>query len=376
MMRNIYELKIEGKDVRRFINQLYSSGISFEYVNICSKTAIVKVSSENYERIKNIKTIYSIELLHIYGPNKVKTLIKKYNVFLISLLLGFILLNFLGNIVFDIEIDCDDADIKTLLVKELASHGIKKYSPIKDYSERKKIIDDIVKNNPNSLEWMEIERYGVKYVVRTEKRIIKNKKDDCQLRHIVAAKEGLITNIYSSSGEIKKEINDYVKKGDIIISGFITKDETQKNSVCADGKVIAETWYRVTVEVPYHYQEVIYTKERKRNISVTIFNKRYSLFKDFDHFITKETALESDIIPFKISLEDNQKIIKIDQIYTSDEADLKALELARIKLKNILGENDKILQEKKLKTIAKDSTMEVVIFFKVREDITSYQNIE
>ena len=42
----------------------------------------------------------------------------------------------------------------------------------------------------------------------------------------------------------------------------------------------------------------------------------------------------------------------------------------------IIKDENNILLEKKLKTIPKNSTIELVIFFKVKEDITSYQNIE
>ena len=45
------------------------------------------------------------------------------------------------------------------------------------------------------------------------------------------------------------------------------------------------------------------------------------------------------------------------------------------KLKHLLKNNSTILLEKKLKTIPKNSTIEVVIFFKVKEDITAYQDI-
>lgn len=42
----------------------------------------------------------------------------------------------------------------------------------------------------------------------------------------------------------------------------------------------------------------------------------------------------------------------------------------------MFDEDSTILLEKKLKTTAKNSTIEVVMFFKVKENITAYQNIE
>ena len=60
----------------------------------------------------------------------------------------------------------------------------------------------------------------------------------------------------------------------------------------------------------------------------------------------------------------------------NEELDLKALEISREKLLSHLDEDSSILLEKKLKTVAKNSTIEVMIFFKVKENITEYQNIE
>ena len=375
MFNNYYELKIEGKDVKRFIKQLYNLNIYFENLEFIDKCVYVKVDLPNYQKIKKIKTIYKIKIVKLYGLNKMKDIICRYNIFFISILFGIVLLNLLCNIVFDIEIDTDNPEIYNLVSSELKRNGIKKYTFIKDFSNRQMIINDILNNNKDHLEWMEIERVGVKYIVRVEERIIKTENEKCEPRNIVSKKNGIILNITSSSGEVKKTINDYVKKGDILISGIITKDEEEKNQVCAEGKVYAETWYQVTVEVPYNYKEIIYTKKYKRNISITIFNKRYSLFRDFTHFITEEKSIQNNIIPIKISLENNQEIIKIDQIYTNEELDIKAMELAKEKILTIIEDEDNILLEKKLKTTPKNSTIEMVIFFKVKEDITAYQTI-
>ncbi len=376
MFHNYYKLKISGKDVKRFIKQLYNMHIYFENIEFSDKSVYVKVDKDNYSKIQDIKTIYKIEVVRLYGPNRLRDIIHRYNIFFISIIIGLLMLNVLGNILFEIEIDTDNQEIYELVSRELHRHGIKKFSLIKPFSEREKIISDILEDNKEDLEWMEIERVGVKYIVRVEERIIKRENEQCPNRHIIAKKEGLILSIVSSHGEIKKAINDYVKKGDIIVSGIITKNEDEKNRVCAEGRIFAETWYQIKVEVPYNYKEIIYTKEKKKNLSITIFNKRFALFQDYADFVTEEKTLKNNILPLKLSIEDNQKIIKIDHIYTSEELDLKALEISREKLLTILGDDDEILLEKKLKTTAKDSTIEVVIFFKVKEDITAYQEIE
>lgn len=375
MFKSYYRLKITGKDVKRFLKQLYNLNIFFEEIEFKEKELYIKVDKDNYKKIKKIKTIYKIEIINLYGISKIKDIINKYNIFFICIIIGIILLNILSNMIFIIEIDTDDKKIKEIVNKELEIYNIKRFSFNKDYNERKEIIEKILKNNKETIEWIEIEKIGTKYIVRVEERIIKNKKENCSPRNIIAKRDGLIININSSTGEIKKSINDYVKKGDVIISGIITKNDEEKNKVCASGKVYAETWYQVTVEVPYNYKEIIYTKDYKKNISITFLNKRITLFKDYNNYLIKEKSISNKILPLKISLEKQQRIIKIDHIYTNEELDLKALEISKEKLKHLLKNNSTILLEKKLKTIPKNSTIEVVIFFKVKEDITAYQDI-
>ena len=43
----------------------------------------------------------------------------------------------------------------------------------------------------------------------------------------------MITSIFASSGEVVKKKYDYVKKGDILISGFIYNKELIKEKRCA-----------------------------------------------------------------------------------------------------------------------------------------------
>ena len=57
---NYYELKIEGKDVKRFIKQLYNLGIYFEEIKFIDKIVYVKIDSNNYKKLSKVKTIYKI----------------------------------------------------------------------------------------------------------------------------------------------------------------------------------------------------------------------------------------------------------------------------------------------------------------------------
>ena len=87
-----------------------------------------------------------------------------------------------------------------------------------------------MKTETEKIEWLEIDSIGTKYVVKVEERIKNEPIVDNKTQHIVAKKNAMILEIYAESGEIKVKKNDYVEKGDVLISGFITKDEEIKKN--------------------------------------------------------------------------------------------------------------------------------------------------
>ena len=87
MFKSFYKLKITGKDVKRFLKQLYNLNIYFEEIEFRKRDLYVKVDDDNYKKIKKIKTIYKIEIINLYGISKIKDIINKYNIFFICIII-------------------------------------------------------------------------------------------------------------------------------------------------------------------------------------------------------------------------------------------------------------------------------------------------
>ena len=379
MFNSIYEVKIEGKDVKRFIKTLYRRKIELLNIIYNNESVYIKLDKTNYEKLLEIKTIYEITLTKLYGLEKYKYLFKKNMLFIISVGIGFLLLFCLSNIIFEVEIVYQKKEIRSLISKELKRYNLEKYNLVLSFDKQEEIVKNILDNNKDKLEWMEIERVGVKYIIRVEERVINNIPIEGEPRHIVAKKDGIIMHVDASRGEIVKRINDYVKKGDIIISGNINKEEEVKNQVPATGKVYAEVWYEVTVDMPLTYREEYKTGKSKNALTFSFFGNNYSLF-DFwpyqEKRIKENIIFKNNILPIKLSLNREEELRVIDEVYTYEEAIDKALLKAREKLLLQLKDDEKILFEKKLKTEQNNSTIIVTVFFKVYENITDYAKVE
>ncbi len=376
-MFNYLRIKIEGKDVKRFVLNLIKRGVKFENLDLYKHVAYLKVDYPNYLKITSIKTIYEIEIVQLYGFLYIKDLIKRYYIFFIFLIYGIILYLFLSNIIFSVEVIHSKSEVRSLVMSELKERGIDRFKFVKSFDEQEKIVSDILDKNKDSLEWLEIDRVGVKYVVRVEERIIKKEVKKTENRSIIASKTGVIKKIEASKGEVLKKVNDYVKKGDVLISGNITKNDEVKNVVSATGVVYAEVWYQVKVDVPINYKREYLTDKKRYNASLCFLDHCLYLFKPFaksDNYSV--LTLGRGVSPFNISLFKEEEKKVFDTIYSEEELSNIGLSLAREKMDKIIGKEGKVLGQKKLKNTYKDSTMEVVVFFRVYENITAYSKVE
>ena len=82
MNMNKYDIRITGKDVKRFIRNLYSQGIEFFYLEYGTKTVLIRVDEKDFQKIKEIKTIYEVEVVRIYGLARIKSFFLRYRLFL------------------------------------------------------------------------------------------------------------------------------------------------------------------------------------------------------------------------------------------------------------------------------------------------------
>ena len=249
----------------------------------------------------------------------------------------------------------------------------------KSYNELEKIEDKILEDNKDKLEWIEIIESGTRYIVRLEERLLNTKEDNDGYQNIVASKSAVITDIIAYDGEKIKAINDYVTKGDIIISGSLLKPDNSSIYTKALGLVLGEVWYTVDVEYPYIYKEEHLTGNSKKVLVLNFLNKRISLF-DFNEFNSfqadSKILINNSILPINLVLEKQYEVNIIDDFLTYDEAIDKAIELAKIKLKE---GNSKIKDVKEVSILEENklvSKVSLKLFISVIEDIGVEENID
>lgn len=378
-MNNFVKIRVIGKNPTLFIKRFFKENVNFKnYKVIDHRTIELIINYDIYLKIKDKSSIYSIELVKLYGLIKYIDFIKQNFTFFVSFLISIVFLFFVSRTIFDIDIIHNDSDLRSLVKDELDEYGIKKFSMTPSFEKIVLIKEKILNDNKDKLEWLEIERIGSKLIVKVAERKINPKDDELSNRHIIAAKNGIILKIEAEDGVIVKKTNDYVTKGDIIISGDIIKDDTVKGQVIAKGVVYAETWYKVNVEYPLYYEQTTYLSDVKNNLIIKFLSKEFTIRKNYtkSYLEKKKTLISSKIFPFEISMEKQRKIKVTKEKLSIEKALEKAQKLAEEKLKTKLDKDEYIISKKTLNFSKKDSKIVVDVFFKVCENITDYKNVD
>lgn len=372
-------IRVSGRNVNNFIKKLIRNKIYIERViPISYKEVDIIIDYNDLEKVNKLKSIYNIKITKYYGKLNILRLLKK-NIYIISfLILGLVIISILSNMIFSIDVIHSNSKIVKLLEEELNSHGIRKYSFVKNYNQIELIEEQILEDNKDTLEWLEIIRDGTKYIIRVEERIINSNIDDSKNYDIVASKNAVIKYITAEKGEKVKEVNTYVKEGETIISSNITMPNNEKIQSTARGKVVGETWYTVDTEYPYYYNEVLYTGNKKKVLVFNFINKRISLF-DFDKYKSFDKNInyifQNNIIPISLSYEYQYETKIINDIYTYDEVKDKAIDVAK---KKLLDKYKDIIDINKITIIKEEnltSKIKLSLFISCNEDITRYKEV-
>lgn len=373
---NRYILCIKGKNPDYFLRKVIDRKINIYDISKNYNELFITVDVEGYKSIKKFKTSYSIEIVEVSGLLKIKEVFNKYFFFILFFCIGICLNVFLSKIILDIEVVHSNSYIKELVYNELEVNGIKKFKFKVSFSEKEEIVSKILRDNKEDLEWLEIEEIGTKYVVKVEQRKKNKEEEVCSNRNIVASKNATIIEIVATSGEVVKKKLDYVVQGDVIISGVIHNKEDIVSNKCAVGKVYGEVWYKVDVELPTKYHEENVTGKSNYRVEVNFLDKKYILFNKYDTYKKNDILkIKSKLLPISISLSKYLETDIIDYTYTLDNSDKEALRIADDKITKRLKEGESILTKKVLKKELKNSKIIVEVFLKVKEDITSYQEI-
>lgn len=372
-MNKYIRVKVSGKNSNYFINKLISKNILYSNLCIFSKYIEFDLDKDNYTRLLDIKTSYDISVVSYLGIYKYLFFFIRYVYIFLFIILGIGINVFLSRMIFSIEVVHSNSKIRELVYNDLEKFGIKKYSFKVSYSKKEKIVDEILNLEKNDIEWLEIEEVGCKYIVKVEQRKINSSDEECNYRHIIAKKDAMITSIFSSSGEVVKKKYDYVKKGDILISGFIYNKDKIMAKRCSVGQVLGEVWYKVNLEVPKEYIEEKFTGRKSNRLEFIFLNSNFNKYNNYK--VKRIGIFNSKLFDIGLFFSTYLETSIIHKTYSLSSLDEEYFSIAISRLKDRVGDDIRVISKNVLKKEEKKGKIVVEVFIKVEENITDYLDI-
>ena len=392
--------KVQGKNIVGYIT-IHMKGENLEYfLQACINENIpiwnVKRVSENYctgtiyyAHLKTINELanhygYTISNEHRQGYLNYLLQLWQRKELLLAVILSTLFIFLLSNIVWKIEIVGVPSELEEKITEELAENGLYegaltfRLSPLN-------ILQKTVTDNIPELLYIGIDKKGTTYIVQAEEKLIAEPKEPAQAQHLIASKNGIIRKMFVKNGQPVVNVNDFVDKGTLLVSGVIDpnqqteeeQDESESQIVSADGEVFANTWYEVNVNTSLYQSHDKLTGEYVTHYSLQMNHFNIPLW-GFWKKPFSEIFVETDIQALKIlrwqlpiSLVKNTVYNKesISQIRSENEAKEIAIKHALYDLQLKLGMDTEILHYYVLHESVENGKVKLNLYISVLEDI-------
>ncbi|QFT89898.1 Putative stage IV sporulation protein YqfD [Bacillus sp. THAF10] len=376
---------IQGKGVERFLNDCTRKGIHVWNVK--------KMGAEAYTCYVMLKDIKPLRSLMKHQDCRFRFLTRKGLPFLamysiknsgivVGLFLAFLAVFLLSNMVWDIEVKGAEPATEHKIMQELDKLGVKKGKFqffLKDVESIQRYLTDTI----SEITWIGVVLNGTSYHFEVVEKNEPEKPEALSPRSLVASKKALISKIYVEKGQPLVQVNDYVKEGQVLVSGLIGREDNKK-SIAAVGEVLGETWYLSQVDVPIKTTFTVLTGEVYQKHYLKLGSFKLPIWGFFEPEYAEKEEFEAErpffFLKWKLPISYVGKTIHeqevTERVYDEEEIVEKALEIGRQDLfANKLDEDAIIKGEKVLRTNKENGKVRIDIHFQVIESIVKIEPI-
>lgn len=257
-------VQLTGYAPERFLNLCGNRDILIWNLKPCEDGYRFCISVRGFKSLKPIlkKTKTHIRILKKTGMPFSAYRYRKRKVYAAGIFLFGALLYYLSGFVWNIEVNgnsyLSEEVVLDFLKEEESAFGTR----IKDISCPR--LEEELRSRYSEVIWTSIKIYGTKMTVDIQENLLPEEtysQTDDTVNDIVAAKDGIITEIITRSGTPCVTAGTEVKKGDVLVSGRLEIPND-------DGEVGQYLYHSadadITAKVTYRYQDIIdaeYTKQ-------------------------------------------------------------------------------------------------------------------
>ncbi|WP_019119931.1 sporulation protein YqfD [Brevibacillus massiliensis] len=221
---------------------------------------------------------------------------------------------------------------------------------------------------------------GTRVVIEVVEKEKPEVKPEAGPRNLIAKKKAVIHSVLPEAGKSMVKVNQYVDKGQVLISGLIGS-ETSQQLVSAKGKVEGEVWYVSNVSVPLAQTVYELTGDKQDAYYLTVGQyalRLWPLRQDpYERYEQSEQRYQFSYdrftFPIGFKRQIQQKAAGITRTLSEAEAIEAAKRFARNDVLKRAGADATIKDEKVLHVKRENGKVYLSIHYSVIEDITAEQ---
>lgn len=377
-------VKAEGTGIERLLNTLTRQKVTVWKVKRLRTGAIFfYILLRDLHRIRKIARGFECSLSFVRGegiPFLMRRLIKNGG-FLVGIFLFLIALTLLSNITWGIKIKGANPETEHQIRKELDKLGIEVGTSHFFKQDLEKIQRELT-DRVDNITWVGVDLKGTTFhfqvVEKTEPKTEKGRP----LSDLVAGKKAVISKLFVEKGKPIVRVNQYVRKGQLLVSGTIGPEDKPKY-VGARGEVWGKTWYTSSVEFPLKSSFHVFNGGEKRahliqigSLAVPIWGFGEPEFKDY---MTEMNKHPLRFLGRQLPLAYVEKTMREKEEFTREltkkEAVGAAKELALRDLAKHLPEDAQVDKEIILHEDVENGKVKLTIYFQVIENIAKEKPI-
>ena len=323
-------IEVEGYYIERFINICRNQKILIW--NLKREKGVklyLNIGIKDFKKLSNIsrKTKCKVKIKAKKGIPFILNRYRKRKIFVIFLIIISLCIYTSSKYIWNIDIRVEDNLPIENLEKDLEELGVTK-GKRKSQIDTSEIINEL-RLKRNDISWIGIDIEGTNVIVKIVKADEKPEiVDNSEYCNIVAIKDGIVTKITAQNGTALVKTGDTVKKGDILIAGYMEGKYTEPRYVHSLGNVQGKVWYTKKMQVPYKQEISKETGNQEKKYQIKFnnfqinFYKTLSKFKIYDTIYAEQNLkiFSNFYLPISVVKIINKEQIKEEKIYSKEEA--------------------------------------------------------
>ncbi|SMB92974.1 similar to stage IV sporulation protein [Thermanaeromonas toyohensis ToBE] len=404
LFRNYVEIEVEGKNREEFLNVALLQGLVFWDIiqSPGSKKFRAKIPVASFAQLRPVarRTRCRVRLLDKRGPLFWWRRLKSREMFLVGAVLFLLGLFLLSNFVWAVEVlpQGELMRVDPSRVKAVAAEAGLKPGTWKGKLDVRTLEHKILLKVPE-LAWVGVNFQGTRAHIKVVEKIFPSQDEmGSAPAHIIATKNGIISEILVLAGQARVSVGDTVRQGDILISGLILPlqekppgpEEQPKLPVLprlvrAKGIVRARVWYEAEGTALREEIKEALTGQRSTALILRTPGREYvlkgSLEPPYSTFrqesrVMKAPTWRNFTLPVELIIVTYFETSVERRWLSQEEAINKAKQEALSTLRQGLPARSKVLSERVIRVTEEPGLVRVKVLLEAEEDIGQTINLK